>query len=132
MIKKSKKFEGSFGDFNNLSKNMQLSILYNWPMGEDSARVSLGMANIDDIKYQYKLTILDKNDKGEDRWFTLGYVNHDEVHKLDTFAKRTSIVRVHKMSKDGDYSGNDYKFYLSKDWPLEASGASVTHVSYLI
>jgi len=111
---------------------MQLSILYNWPIGENSARVSLGMANIDDVKYQYKLTILDKNDKGEDWWFTLGYVNHDEVHKLDTFAKKSSIVRIHKMSKVGGYSGSDYQFYLSKDWPPEAGGTSVTTINYQI
>jgi hypothetical protein len=110
---------------------MQLTILYNWPIGEDSARVSLGMSNIEDKNYQFRLSILSKKDNGNDEWLIPGWVNDNEVNKLDALIKKASFIRVERINKETKEIKR-YQFDCSKEWPPEASGVSVTSMSYQI
>jgi len=108
---------------------MKLSILYNWPLGKESARVSLGFPNIEDNKYQFRLGIIDC--KGSGGWVKPGWVSSNDAIKLNASIEKDWKIRLEKKLGSTDVPVV-YEFDCSKDWPSGASGSSCTDTSYWI
>ena len=109
---------------------MKVSIFYNWPVGKDSARVSLGMQNVEDPKYQFRIGYIDE--QGDGGWIEPGWVNHDEVEKLDGFIKKGWKIRVEKRDKTTEEVVSRQEVDCVQEWPVEANGATSVDTGFWI
>jgi hypothetical protein len=109
---------------------MKLSLFYNWPVGENSVRVSLGMPNIEDNKYLFRLGLIDE--QGSGGWINPGWVNFNEISKLDSYAKRDWKIRIEKKEKEADHITAKLEIDCSKEWPLDAQSGSSVDTGYWI
>jgi hypothetical protein len=109
---------------------MKLNILYNFPLGENSAQVTLGMASADDSKYQFRIGLIDG--QGSGGWLKPGWVNHDGVDSLKGMVKKDWKIRLEKKEKGTDNIVARHEIDCSKEWPVEAEGASCVDTGYFI
>ena len=109
---------------------MKLSIFYNWPLGENSARVSLGMPNIDDSKYQFRIGLIDG--QGSGGWLHPGWVNDGDVSKIDGYVKKDWKILIEKKDKANDKIVARHEINCANDWPPEAEGGSSVDTGYWI
>lgn len=109
---------------------MKVSIFYNWPLGKDSARVSLGIPNVEDVKYEFRVGYIDE--QGQGGWLEPGWVGHDEIVKLDGFVKRNWKVRIEKRDKATEEIVLRQEIDCVKEWPTEAGGATSVDTGFWI
>lgn len=109
---------------------MKLTILYNFPLGEDTARVSLGSPNVEDKNFQFRLGLIDGQGLGG--WMKPGWVNHDEVGRLDYMVKRDWKIRLGKKDKRTGAIATRYEIDCSSEWTANAQGASCVDTGYWI
>lgn len=110
---------------------MQLSILFNYPLGQDSARISIGAANISDSNYQFRFSILSSQNES-DQWLSPGWVNHNDISKLEGYIKKTSVIRLEKRDQNSNEIVKRYEWICSNIWPGEADGNAVVSVNFLL
>lgn len=60
---------------------MDVNFLYNWPPGEGSVRVSLGAANIDDQKYDFRVGLTKKDENNKVFWLKPNWFEVKEEKK---------------------------------------------------
>ncbi|GEM_PF-4693442 len=109
---------------------MKLNILYNFPLGENSARISLGMPSVDDKKYQFRIGLIDG--QGSGGWLKPGWVNHDDVATLDGMVKKDWKIRLEKKDRDTGEVVARHEIDCSKEWPAEAQGIACVDTGYFI
>jgi hypothetical protein len=108
---------------------MKLSLLYNWPIGEDSARASLGMGNVEDAKHDFRIGVINKGDDPSG-WLVPSWASADEITKLNPIVKRSSAIRVEVRDHDTQEVIGSYEWNCSELWPPEAGGATSVDVGY--
>ena len=108
---------------------MQISIRFNWPLGQRSARVGFGLFSIEDPKYEFMFGIIKEKEKdkiyGPQKWLSL-----EEMEKIGEFdVKMEDIIIVKKKEKKTGKILN-YKFDIKKEWPESAFGDTFTNVPF--
>ncbi len=76
---------------------MQISITFNWPLGQNLARVEFGLFSVEDQKYEFMFGIIKEKDKiyGPQKWLNVG-----EMEKIGKFdIKIEDIIIVKKKEK---------------------------------
>lgn len=109
---------------------MKISILYNFPLGENSARVSLGVPNIEDAKYEFRIGLIDE--QGYGGWLQPGWVTYDKVSEIDGLVKRDWKIRIEKRDPLTGEIVTRNEIDCSKEWPSEAGGATLVDTGYWI
>ena len=99
---------------------MKLSIFYNWPIGKDSATVTLGMPNVEDLKFLFRLSVLTIKDESKNSTSS-DWINYNEVSKLNISILKNSKIRLEKKSKETDLI-EKLEIDCEKEWPPEAEG----------
>ncbi len=101
---------------------MTFSVLFNWPFGENSARFSLGMPNASDSGSQFRVGIIEKNEPDKIKWLKPGWVNHDEITKVDGYIKRGDHLVIEQRNKGTQAVTGRIRFNSDARWPAEANG----------
>jgi hypothetical protein len=109
---------------------MKISIFYNWPLGEDSARVSLGMPSEEDIKYQFRLGVIEGTDSGG--WINPGWVNHDQIDQLSTSIKKGWKIKLEKKDKETGKVEAIPGIDSLQEWPNDATGETSVDTGFWI
>ena len=92
---------------------------------QPGALVSLGLPNIEDINYNFRIDVTSTNQ-------STGWLNHEEIISIKVPVQRNHIVRVMKQEKvTGDILRN-YQFNIEQEWPVDAVGPQITIVNYII
>jgi hypothetical protein len=108
---------------------MKLSILYNWPLGENSARASLGMANIEDANREFRIGVINQGDDPSG-WLQPGWASPDQLVTSNVLVKRSSILKVEVRNTDTQEVIGRYEWNCSELWPPEAGGVTSVDVGY--
>ena len=103
---------------------MTLDILFNWPLGENSARFSLGAPSINDRGHRFRIGIIEKSDKAVVKWLAPGWVSYGETQKLDGFIKKGDIIIVEKQDETTNKPVARISVDSEKEWAAEADGVS--------
>jgi hypothetical protein len=110
---------------------MNLTINYNWPMGQDMAHATLGQPNIEDEVFEYRLGILPNSHPGMVSWKEPGWVLAAEVNRdMSVFVKREDKVVVERRRKGTEEIERVRVWNINEEWPAEAVGPSLTTVPW--
>lgn len=109
---------------------MKLSIDFNWPKS-NSAHVSIGMPNIKDKEWDFRIGIVQKDKSDIICWIKPGWFSGDEMEKEITLdVKRGDKVVVERKKKGAEKTETRNTWDIDKEWPLEAHGASMTNIPW--
>jgi len=104
---------------------MTLEILFNWPLGLDSARVSFGVPNIEDSKYHYRIGVVLDEEHGKIRYHKSNWISNGEAKKGIVFnVKRGDKVVIERKSKESQDTEARNIFDINKEWPNNAYGSN--------
>lgn len=110
---------------------MNLSIHYNWPIGEDSAHVTLGQENVNDRNMEFRIGLLPEDHPGMVRWYKDGWMlGSDMIRDVSFFAKRGDKIVVERREPSSDNIERIRVWDISEEWPPEAHGPSTTVVPW--
>ena len=106
---------------------MKLDIFFNWPPGENSARVDLGMANVEDVQKDFRVGVMPATHPGRIAWHEAGWVRGRNVEGKFQFSVKRGDKVVVEQRLSGEENA-DAKLVIDTDekWPAEAHGP--THV----
>lgn len=109
---------------------MDISILFNWPPGQNSARVSFNGSTIDDIEHEFRVGIIKNNEGNKIYWLKPGWVDSDSVNqiKFDAYSGEKIIVEKRKKGAPEILTRNMWD--IAEKWPAEASGASSVSIPW--
>ena len=109
---------------------MDISILFNWPPGQSSARVSFCGPTVDDLECEFQVGVIKKN-KG-DKIYLLkpGWVDAKNIHEIKFDVRIGEKVVVEKKKKGTDEILTRNVWDIEKKWPANASGPSSVSVPW--
>jgi hypothetical protein len=111
---------------------MTLYIHYNQPMDQQSATVTLGLGTVDDSGFMFRMGIIEKSDRTKIRWVIPGWMTVEEIQKAKIIANRDNLIVLEKKELTNDTPMGRNTMDIGAEWPIEAGGASMATVSYLI
>ncbi len=110
---------------------MKLNMRFNWPLGENSAYVSVGMPNIDDLKKEFKIGVIPKAHPKEIQWQDLGWIPGNEIDaKMEFRVDRGDKVVLQYGDLGTNKAEGGITIDSEEEWPMEAQGAAVTDMSW--
>ncbi len=109
---------------------MNASFQYNWPIGGKYVTVSLGMANIEDEKFLFRVGLVQGKDKTKVYWQGPSeWLNYEQVEDVRFAVEYGDMIVIYKKEKSTEKTSR-FEWDTAKDWPAQAGGASTTHVSF--
>ena len=106
---------------------MNLTISYNWPTGENTAHAMLGMPNVNDEVFEYRLGILPHDHPGMVSWKEPGWVPATEVDRdMSVFVRREDKVVVERRRIGTHEIERIQEWDINADWPPEANGPTLS------
>lgn len=110
---------------------MQLSVHFNWPLGENSANVELGGPNVNDVNIEFRLGVVPGDQPTMVYWHENEWVVGDEeMQDMKVRVKRNDVVIVERRNKDTKEIVSRNTWNIAESWPPEAHGASMTVVPW--
>ena len=109
---------------------MTFNVLFNWPVGEDSARFSLGMPNAADAGHQFRVGIKEKDTPDEVKWLSPGWVNYGEIVKVDGYLKKGDQLIVERRLKETQAVNGRIVFDSANHWPAAAVDGSAVSQNF--
>ena len=107
---------------------MKISILFNWPPGENSARVSVGRQTQEDAEKSFKVGIVPNGERDKIVWLKDAPIIDDGIDEYTTDVVRGDKIVVDLIDKTGK-SKRDF-WDTDEKWPIEATGVSSTEVPW--
>lgn len=113
---------------------MNLDIFFNWPPGENSARIDLGIPNVDDSNKEYRVGVMPKGQANMIAWHNAGWIHGEDVH--NQFQGR--VDRGDKVVVEQRLTGEDEEVAArlivdtERDWPAEAEGPTQANVGWIM
>ncbi len=107
---------------------MKISILFNWPPGENSARVSVGRQTQEDTEKNFRVGIVPKGERDKISWLKNDSIINDRIDEFTTDVSRGDKVVVDLIEKTGASKRSVWD--TEEKWPIEAMGASSTEVPW--
>lgn len=111
---------------------MTLSIDYNCPMDQKSATVNLGLFTNEDVNFMFRIGVIEKSNINEVRWVIPGWMTIEQVRTAKVVITRDNVLMLEKMEISTNSTVGRNKIDIGVEWPFEATGSSITNVSYII
>lgn len=102
---------------------MNLSITFNWPP-PDKALVSFGMPSVDDLKMEFRVGVIPKDQKDKIFWFNEGWFHASAEAELQFGVERGDIVVVERRAGSSEEPETRNRWDTDEMWPAEAKGAT--------
>lgn len=109
---------------------MRLSIDFNWP--PNSARVSLGAPNVNDIECEFRIGVIPRDQTNKIHWIEPGWFKGDQDDNVTFDLTRGDKVVVEKRKREDQSEHAKNIWDIDKEWPPEAVGDSFTNVPWYI
>jgi hypothetical protein len=110
---------------------MQISISFNWPIDQKSARVKFGAFNVEDKKYLLKVGVIAKTDPEHVRWLKAEFLDNEMLGELEFDVERGDKVVVQKFSKDNTTNAiGSFTWDINEKWPPKATGATSVDIPW--
>lgn len=103
---------------------------YNAPLDQLSATIGLGMPNVEDVNFMFRVGIIKKTSPNEVRWVLPEWMSAQEAVVMKIIVTRDDTVLFDKK-RAGDEEFARNKLDIGSAWPVEATGATSTTVNYL-
>lgn len=103
---------------------------YNAPLDQQSATIGLGMPNIEDSNFIFRVGIIKKTSPNEVRWVLPEWMSVQEAVAMKIVVTRDDTVLFDKKRIGGDKFARN-KLDIGSAWPVDAAGATSTTVNYL-
>lgn len=107
---------------------MKISILFNWPPGENSARVTVGRQTQEDSEKKFKVGVVPKGEKDKILWLRKDPIIDDKIDEFVMDVTRGDKIVVDVIEKTG--SSKRGVWDTAEKWPAEATGESSTEVPW--
>jgi hypothetical protein len=111
---------------------MTLTIKFNWPMDQRSATVTLGLASNVDTSLLFRMGIISKKDASKVSWLQPEWMRYEEAVKVKIVGTVDDLIVIDRKNITEDTILGRTKFDIAAEWPIEATGASLTTVNYII
>lgn len=109
---------------------MTISILFNWPPSQSSARVSFNGPTVDDLEYEFRAGIIKKDEQDKIYWFKPGWVEAKNLHEIKFDSLIGEKVIIEKRKKNGKDVLMRHIWDIEEKWPENAGGASSVATSW--
>jgi len=109
---------------------MNISILFNWPPGQNSASVSFSGLTVDDIKHEFRVGIIRKNEEDKIYWLKPGWVDAENMHEIKFDMQIGEKVVVEKKKKGSKEVLTRNIWDIEEKWPSSAVGSSSTVIPW--
>ena len=109
---------------------MDISILFNWPPAQDSARVSFGGPTIDDMEYEFRVGVIKKDEQNKIYWLKPGWVHAPDIHQIKFDVKTGEKIVVEKKRKGDEKITTRNIWDIEKEWPEKAAGGASVNVPW--
>ena len=105
---------------------MDVSILFNWPPGKNSAYVSFNGPTIEDMGYKFRAGIVKKNEKNMTYWLKPGWVFAPDMNKIKFYINIGDSVVAESGDKESEKAITRSVWDIKEEWPNKAiRGSSV-------
>ncbi len=103
---------------------------YNAPLDQQSATIGLGMPNVEDSNFMFRVGVIKKAIPNEVRWVLPEWMSMEQAVTTKIIVTREDTVLFDKK-KVGDEKFARNKMDIGSAWPVGATGATSTTVNYL-
>ena len=109
---------------------MDISILFNWPPSEESARISFGGLTIEDLKREFRVGVIKKNEEDKIYWLKPGWTDANNMHGITFNTRIGEKVVVEKKKKGTAEILTRHVWDIEEKWPVKASGLSSVSIPW--
>jgi len=105
---------------------MKLDALFNWPLGKNSARISLGSVSVDDVHKEFSVGLTPKGKTDAEMGaHPAGWVVGDKINDQFTFdVERGDKVTVFSRALGAKKAESKVVIDTDLEWPAEAHGGT--------
>lgn len=112
---------------------MNLSISFNWPLGEDSVAVDFGQPNVNDAEIEFRIGVVPEKYPDKVAWHKSGWVvGSSAMTDIQFLAKRGDTIIVERRKSGMEKVETRNSWNIDEHWPAEAYGASMTVVPWTL
>lgn len=103
-------------------------MLFNWPPGENSVRVTVSRQTAEDAEKNFRVGAVPKGERDKISWFKIDPIIDDGIDEFTIDVSRGDKVVVDVIEKIGTVKRGTWD--TDEKWPPEAAGASSTEVPW--
>lgn len=108
---------------------MSINILFNWPPGQDSARIILGSPNVNDKEFDFRIGVILKNNADKIYW-QKEWISGEDIQDIAFNVKRGDKIVVERKQRNKQDSETRNTWDIDKEWPSTATGATSTNTPW--
>ena len=108
---------------------MRIHIFFNWPVGKNSAEITVTRETKEDLKYRFEVGIVPNGGQRRIYWIKKSPVASKEINNSNFFATKKDIVVVDIITETGERKRREWD--LEKEWPDKAIKDTSVDTSWL-
>ena len=103
---------------------MRLLILFNWPPGQNSARISFTLSTLEDEKFKFRAGVAKKEDGERIFWLKDDWVDFNILNSFEFDVGFYDKIIIEKKNKSTGEITYRHIWEIEKEWPAGASNRS--------